>query len=100
MDMLAKMAPFLIRSRTVIPGRERLVQLRNRLAFILITTDISENSRREIQAKFHCPIVQVCTAEEIRQLFGYGNCKILGFRRTSPATSVFKALREFLITAS
>jgi energy-converting hydrogenase Eha subunit A len=77
----------------VVVGRERLVQIRNRLAFILMTTDMSERSQRELSAIFPCPQISALTSGDIERLFGFHNCKLLGFRRGDLANSALKALR-------
>jgi hypothetical protein len=88
-----KLAPFALRARQVVVGRERLIQTRNRLAFVLMTTDMSERSRQELTAIFPCPQVSALTSADIERLFGYHNTKLLGFRRGSLANSALKALR-------
>ncbi len=93
-EKLDKLAPFALRSRQVVVGRERLVQLRNRLAFVLMTTDMSERSRRELTPIFPCPQVCALTSADIVRLFGFHNTKLLGFRRGSLANAILLALRE------
>jgi len=93
-ERFEKLAPFALRSRQVVVGRERLVQLRNRLAFVLMTTDMSERSRRELAAIFPCPQVCALTSADIERLFGFRNTKLLGFRRGSLANGMYRALRE------
>ena len=41
METLKKLAPFMLKSRVVEVGRDRLHQIRKQLAFLLITTDIA-----------------------------------------------------------
>jgi hypothetical protein len=89
-----KLAPFALRARQVVVGRERLIQTRNRLAFVLMTTDMSERSRQELAAIFPCPQVFALTSADIERLFGYHNTKLVGFRRGPLANSALKALRK------
>ena len=93
-DKIEKLAPFALRSRQVVVGRERLVQLRNRLAFVLMTTDMSERSRRELAPIFPCPQVCALTSVDLERLFGFHHTKLLGFRRGSLANALLQALRE------
>lgn len=93
-ERFEKLAPFALRSRQVVVGRERLVQLRNRLAFVLMTTDMSERSRRELAAIFPCPQVCALTSADIERLFGFHNTKLVGFRRGTLANALRKALRD------
>ena len=90
---LARLAPFVLRSRAVSTGREKLLQHRNQLAFLLVTEDLSDNSRREVLRDFPCPIYQGLTAEQVDTLFGFHNTKLLGFARGSLASQVQALLK-------
>ncbi|MBQ7651376.1 MAG: Gfo/Idh/MocA family oxidoreductase [Victivallales bacterium] len=94
---MAKLAPFMLRARAVEVGRDRLEQVKNRLAFMLITTDLSENSRKKILEEFSCPIYQCLTSGDIEELFEFKGTKVLGFRRSPLSVSVLPELKEFLI---
>lgn len=84
----------MLRAHQVLVGRERLSQLRKRLAFVLMTTDMSERSRRQFAAIFPCPQVFAYTSEDIERIFGLRNTKLLGFRRGALADAALQALRE------
>lgn len=87
-----------MRARVVEVGRERLAQLRNRLAFIIVTEDISENSRDKALHEFACPVYQCMSSEEIEELFGFKGTKMVGFHRSPLANALLNELKPFLIT--
>ena len=67
---------FVLRSRILIVGRDTLARSKSRLHFVLITRDLSENSRAEILSDFaHYPVVQHYTAEETGEVFRDQGCK-------------------------
>jgi len=92
-EAFEKLAPFALRSRQVVVGRERLIQIRKKLCFVLMTTDMSDRSRQELAAIFPCPQVNALTSADIERLFGFHNTKLLGFNRGPLANSLLKALR-------
>jgi len=88
-----RLFPFVLRSKQLVVGRERLAQLAKKLQFVLITHDISENSREEIVRQFRrCPVVQAYTAADIERLFGLRNTKVIGFRKSSLSRSIHREL--------
>ena len=95
--MLAKIAPFMRKAGMVVVGRERLFQLRNKLAYILITDDISENTRQMVLETFRCPVYQCLNSDDIEKLFNYKGTKLLGFRRSPMSNSALADLRPFLV---
>ena len=97
MERLRKLAPFMLRARAVEVGRDRLSQIRNRLAFLLITEDLSENSRKKMLEDFPCPVYQCLTSADIEELFGFRGTKVLGFRRSPLSVSVLGELKGFLV---
>ena len=93
LEDLEKIVPFMLRAKNVEVGRDRLSQIRNRLAFLLVTEELSENSRDKILRTFPCPVYQALTMADIARLFGFQGTKVLGFRRSSlssAAQRVFK----------
>ena len=67
---------FVLRSRILIVGRDTLARSKSRLHFVLITRDLSENSRAEILSNYaHYPVVQHYTAEELEKFFGIKGSK-------------------------
>lgn len=92
-----KLAPFMLRARTVEVGRDRLIQIKKRLAFLLITEDISENSKAELLHTFKCPIYQYFTSEQIESMFGFRGTKVLGFHRSPLSVSALQLLKDHRI---
>ena len=97
METLKKLAPFMLKSRVVEVGRDRLLQIRKQLAFLLVTTDLSENSREAVLREFPCPVYQCLTSGDIEQIFGFHGTKIVGFHRSPLASSVLPDLRMHLL---
>ena len=89
---------FVLRSRILIVGRDTLARSKSRLHFVLITRDISENSRAEILSNFaHYPVVQHYTAEEIEKFFDIRGAKVVGFEKSGLAQSIYAELKEHRI---
>ena len=89
---------FVLRSRILIVGRDKLARSKSRLHFVLITRDISENSRTEILSNFaHYPVVQHYTAEEIEKFFDIRGAKVIGFEKSGLAQSIYAELKEHRI---
>ena len=87
----------MLKSRAVEVGRDRLLQIRKRLAYIIITTDISENSRNAALKDFPCPVYQCLTSKDIAELFGFMGTKMIGFHRSPLASSLLPELRGYLL---
>src|SRR3954463_7355675 len=93
-----RMFPFVLRSRNLLIGRDTLLRSKSKLHFILITSDISENSRTEILSEFsHYPIIQHYRGEELEQFFGVRGAKVLGFQKSGLAQSIYAELKEHRI---
>ncbi len=91
-NRLEKLAPFAVRAGLVETGRQRLLQHRNKLAFLLLAEDLSENSRKEFLRDFACPVYQALTMVELERLFPFHGTKVLGFRRGPLAVSIQRCL--------
>jgi hypothetical protein len=92
---------FVLRSRILIVGRDTLARSKSRLHFVLITRDLSENSRAEILSDFaHYPVVQHYTAEELEKFFGIKGAKVIGFEKSGLAQSIYAELKEHRINGS
>ena len=90
-----KLFNFANRSRIVITGRERIARSKHKLQFILVSTDIAENSLENILRDFsHYPIVQLFTSEEFEDFFTYKNCKFIAFEKSDLAIQIYKDLKE------
>jgi hypothetical protein len=93
-----RLFPFVLRSRTLIVGRDTLRRSKSKLHFLLITRDMSETSRAEILSDFaHYPIVQNYTKEELEKFFGIKGAKVIGFEKSSLAQSIYAKLKEHRI---
>ncbi|NMA43079.1 MAG: hypothetical protein GX946_06835 [Oligosphaeraceae bacterium] len=90
-----RLAPFMLRSGIVQVGRQRLSQLRKRLAFILISEDISENSRKEFLWDYSCPVFQCLKSDDFARIFNYRGTKALGFLRSPLSTKAMQDLKAF-----
>ena len=90
-----RLYPFVIRSRILLVGRETLGRSKSKLHFVLITLDISEQSRAEVLADFaHYPVLQLYTSAELEQLFGVKGAKVIGFQKSGLAQSIYAELKQ------
>jgi hypothetical protein len=90
-----RLFPFVMRSRALLVGRDTLWRNRRRLHFVLITLDISEQSRAEVLSDFaHYPVVQLYTSAELEQYFGVKGAKVIGFQKSGLAQSVYAELKQ------
>ena len=93
-----RLFPFVLRSRNLLVGRETLLRSKSKLHFVLITTDISENSRTEILAEFaHYPVVQNYQSEDLEKHFGLKGAKVIGFAKSGLAQSLYAELKQHRI---
>ncbi len=93
-----RLFPFVIKSRGLIIGRDTLQRSKSKLHFILITTDISENSRAEVLTDFkHYPVVQHYTAADLEKFFNVKGAKAVGFAKSGLAQSIYAELKEHRI---
>jgi len=93
-----RLFPFALRARILIPGRQVVERSRSNLHFVLITDDISDNSRSEI-LKFFAPypIIQHYSSADLAEFFNLRNTRVLGFAKGGLAKSIYQELREFRI---
>jgi hypothetical protein len=97
-EPVERLFPFVLRSRILLVGRETLQRSKSRLHFVLVTADLSENSRLEILANFaHYPIVQRYTMAELEKWFGVKSTKVIGFQKSGLAQSLYAELKEYRI---
>src|SRR5205809_7099539 len=90
-----RLFPFVLRSRNLLVGRETLLRSKSKLHFVLITTDIAENSRVEILSEFaHYPVVQHYTSEDLKKHFGINGAKAVGFTKSGLAQSLYAELKQ------
>ena len=90
-----RLFPFVVRSRILLVGRDTLRHSKSKLHIVLITLDISEQSRAEVLSNFtHYPVVQYYTSAELEQFFGLKGTKVLGFAKSGLAQSVYAELKQ------
>lgn len=90
-----RLFPFVMRSRNLLIGRDTLRRSKSRLHFVLITRDISEQSRAEVLSDFaHYPVVQHYTSAELEQFFGVKGTKVIGFEKSGLAQSIYAELKQ------
>lgn len=90
------MFPFVLRSRCLLVGRDLLARSKSQIHFVLVTTDLSENSRQQILSDFaHYPVVQHYTAADLETFFQIKNAKVVGFKKSGLAQSIYAELKEF-----
>ena len=88
----------MLRTRTLLVGRDTLRRSKSRLHFLLITRDLSPKSREQILNDFaHYPIVERYTATELEGFFGVKGTKVVGFAKSGLAQSIYAELKEFRI---
>ena len=90
-----RLFPFALRARILIAGRDALLRSKRRLHFVLITTDLSEQSRKKVLSDFaHYPVVQRYTAAELDLFFGLKGTRVLGFAKSALAQSIYAEMKE------
>lgn len=95
-----RLFPFALRARLLIVGRELLARSRSNLHFILITDDLSENSRSKLLSEYsHYPVVQHYTGEELETLFGIKGAKVVGFKKSDLAQALYAGLKTYRINS-
>ncbi len=93
-----RLFPFVLRSRILIVGRDNLNRSKGKLHFVLIARDLSEGGRADILSKFtHYPVVQHFTSADLEQFFGTKGAKVIGFRKSHLARSIYAELKEYRI---
>jgi hypothetical protein len=93
-----RLFPFVLRSRNLMVGRDTLLRSKSKLHFVLITTDISDNSRAEVLSDFsHYPVVQHYTSEELEKHFAIKGAKVVGFEKSGLAQSIYAEMKQHRI---
>lgn len=95
---VTRLFPFVLKSRALIVGRDTLARSKSNLHFILITTDISENSRAQILKDFaHYPVVQHFTSADLEKYFNLSGTRVVGFAKSGLAQSIYAELKQHRI---
>ena len=96
-----RLFPFVLKSRILIVGRDAIWRSRHRLHFVLITRDLSDNSREEILSGFApYPIVQHFSSQDLDKFFAIKGAKVVGFQKSGLAQSIYAELKEHRINKS
>lgn len=95
-----RLFPFVVRARLLLVGRESLARSKRQLQCVLITDDISSGSKEEVLRNFKAyPILQHFNAAQFEEFFGIRNAKVVGFKKSSLAKSIYTELKQFRINA-
>ncbi len=90
----AKLLGFALRAREVVIGRNGLPRARRKLLFLLVTADISENSREELRHDYpELPLLTAFDSAFLEHEFKLGNCKVLGLKKTALGHGILEKLR-------
>ncbi len=93
-----RLFPFVLKARALIVGRDTLARSKGRLHFVLITTDLSENSREQVRQDFaHYPVVQHYTEADLERFFQLKGTKVVGFAKSGLAQSIYAELKQHRI---
>lgn len=91
-----RLYPFVVRSGILLLGRGHIARSKSRLHFVLLATDLSENSRKEMLKVFSdYPVVQRYSSEELTRHFGVCGTKVLGFAKSELAKEVYRGLKPW-----
>lgn len=95
---MERLYPFVRRSGILLLGRQTLNHSKGKLHFVLMTTDISANSRAEILSNFvHYPVVQHYTSSDLEEHFGVKGAKVVGFTKSGLAQSIYAELKPYRV---
>jgi hypothetical protein len=93
-----RLFPFVIRSRILLVGGDTLRRSKSKLHFVLITNDLSEGGRADVLSDFaHYPVVQHYQSADLEKLFGIKGAKVVGFKKSTLAQSVYAELKEYRV---
>ena len=95
-----RLFPFVVRSRMLLVGRETLARSKRLLQCILISEDISPSSKSEVLRDFKdYPVLQGFQSWDFENFFNVRNAKVVGFKKSSLAKSIYSELKKFRINA-
>ena len=91
----AGLLPFARKAGVMVMGRERIYREQKRLLFVMVCTDLSGNSRREIAQRItQIPVLERYSSAEIEQLAHLPNTKIIGFKKSPLSQRIFSLLKS------
>jgi hypothetical protein len=89
-----RLFPFVLKTKSLLVGRDTLRANKGKLHFVLIATDIAEASREEVLRDFtHYPVVQYFTAADFEKFFAVKGAKAVGFTKSGLAQSIYAELK-------
>jgi hypothetical protein len=95
-----RLFPFVVRARMLLVGRETLARSKRQLQCVLISEDISDVIKQEVLRDLKdYPIIQHFQSAQFQEFFGVRNAKVVGFKKSSLAKSIYAELKEFRINA-
>lgn len=93
-----RLFPFVLRTRTLLVGRDTLRRSKSKLHFILVTQDLSANSREQVLRDFaNYPVVEHYTEVDLEKFFNLKGTKVVGFAKSSLAQSIYAELKPHRI---
>jgi hypothetical protein len=96
-----RLFPFAVRARLLLVGRETLAHRKRVLHCVLLSEDISVGSRNQILRDFaDYPVLQRYTSAQFEQFFNIRGAKVVGFKKSSLAKSIYAELKEFRLNKS
>jgi hypothetical protein len=96
-----RLFPFVLRARLLLVGAEALQRGKGKLHFVLVTNDLAEGSLNKILENFaDYPIVRKYVSADLEKWFGVHNAKVLGFRKSTLAQSIYAELKASRINAA
>ena len=95
-----RLFPFVVRARMLMVGRETLARSKRQLHCVLISEDISAGSKEEVLREFKdYPVVQRFQSAQFEEFFGVRKAKVVGFKKSTLAKSIYGELKEFRVNA-
>ena len=93
-----RLFPFVLRAKLLILGQEAVFRSRKRVQFVLISTDLSPNSKTKILSDFPTiPVIQRFSSEELSAFFQANKAKVVGFKRSSLASAILSELKPWQV---
>jgi hypothetical protein len=93
-----RLLPFVLKTKSLLVGRDTLRANKSKLHFVLIAEDIAEASREEVLRDFtHYPVVQHFTAADFEKFFNVKGAKAVGFTKSGLAQSIYAELKTHRI---
>jgi hypothetical protein len=87
-----RLFPLARRMGLLLVGRETIRRSKSKLHFVLVTRDISDNSRQEMLNTF-----RHYTAADIEEHFALKGTKVIGFKKSALAQSIYAELKPHRI---